>query len=60
MNSHHTLWLTFRWPVLIGVLSLIGLVGALLTDGVWDGVFAALIMVSVIAVVWARARAHRR
>ena len=59
MNSHHSLWLTFRWPLLIGVLSLTGLVGALLEDGVRDAVFSALLATVLIAVVWARARVHR-
>jgi hypothetical protein len=54
-----TLWRIFQWPLALGVLSLIGLVGALLTDGPWDWLFAALIATCVVAVVWARARVHR-
>ena len=46
------LWTIFRWPLALGVLSLIGLVGALLTDGPWDWIFAALIATCVAAVVW--------
>ncbi len=57
MNSHHTLWIIFRWPLLLAVLSLTGLVGALLTDGAWDWIFAAMIATSVATVVWARMRA---
>lgn len=60
MNSHHSLWLTFRWPLVLGVLGLIGLVGALLADGHWDGLGAALIAVSLIVVVVHRVRAARR
>lgn len=76
MNSHHSaqaasdrvasdsqqrsLWLTFRWPLLIAVLGLMGLVGALLVEGPWDWIFAALIAVSVGAVVGARALTSRR
>ena len=60
MNSHHSLWLTFCWPLVLAVLSLTGLVGALLTDGVWDWIFAVLIASPVAAVIWARARAHHR
>lgn len=54
---HQTSWSVFRWPLLLGVLSLAGLVGALLADGLWDWLGAALIAASVVAVVWARARA---
>ncbi|MFC5343069.1 hypothetical protein ACETK8_18260 [Brevundimonas staleyi] len=52
-------WRIFQWPLALGVLSLTGLVGALLTDGVWDWIFAALIATCVAAIVWARARVHR-
>ena len=57
MNSHHTLWLTFRWPLLIAVLTLTGLIGALLEDGVWDWLGAGLIATSAAAVVWAHLKA---
>lgn len=57
MNSHHSLWLTFRWPLLLAVLSMTGLVGALLEDGLWDWLGAGLIAVAVGVVVWARWRA---
>ena len=30
------LWMIFRWPLLIGLLSAIGLVSALLDDGLCD------------------------
>jgi hypothetical protein len=33
-----TLWQIFSWPLAIGVLSTIGLVAALVGDGVWDSV----------------------
>lgn len=43
----------FGAPVIIGVLSLIGLVGALLDDGAWDWLGAALLAISLCAMVWA-------
>ena len=60
MNSHHSLWLTFRWPLLIAVLTLTGLLGALLEDGLWDVLGAALITVAPGAAAWARMRAPAR
>ncbi|MBU1347970.1 MAG: hypothetical protein KKA16_13605 [Alphaproteobacteria bacterium] len=56
VNSHHSLWATFRWPLLLGALSLTGLVGALLEDGLWDWLGVALIATSAAAVAWARFR----
>lgn len=57
-GRHQTLWTIFRWPLLIAVLGLTGLVGALLEDGLWDWIGAGLIAVAVGAVVWARWRAR--
>jgi len=38
-----SLWMIFRWPLLIAVVSSVGLVSALLGDGVWDALsWAAL------------------
>lgn len=31
-----SLWMIFRWPLLIGVASIVGLVSALVGDGAWD------------------------
>lgn len=50
----HHLWATFAAPLVIGVLSLIGLVGALLDDGAWDGIGALLLAIPVAAIIWAR------
>ena len=38
MRPHKTLWQIFAAPMLIGVLSTIGLVAALVGDDWWDGV----------------------
>jgi hypothetical protein len=53
------LWTIFRWPLLIAVLSLTGLIGALLWDGGWDWLGAAMISVSAGAIAWARLKAGR-
>lgn len=50
----------FGMPVVLAVLSLIGLFGALLGDGVWDGVGSILLGTAVAAIVWALARARVR
>jgi hypothetical protein len=51
-----TAWAVFGAPLVLGVLALIGLVGALLENGLWDGLGAALLATSAVAVVWARFR----
>jgi hypothetical protein len=38
----------FFWPLLIGVVSTVGLIGALLEDGLWDALFCALLAVPVL------------
>ncbi|HEV2082559.1 MAG TPA: hypothetical protein VGR32_08900 [Brevundimonas sp.] len=42
---------TFLWPAVIAGVSLIGLVGALLWDGAWDGLGAAMLGVATLAPV---------
>ena len=37
-SRHQTLGHIFAWPAIIAVLSTIGLLSALLGDGIWDGV----------------------
>lgn len=47
----------FFWPLLIGTVSMIGLIGALLEDGLWDALFCALLAIPVLtgaAFAWRR------
>ena len=44
----------FAAPLALAVLSLTGLIGALLADGAWDWVGAALLATPVAAILWAR------
>jgi hypothetical protein len=47
----------FFWPLLIGIVSCIGLIGALLEDGLWDTLFCALLAIPVLvgtAFAWRR------
>ena len=60
LAHRQSLWSVFRWPLLLGILSLTGLIGALLRDGMWDWLGAALIAMSAGAVVWARLKAPAR
>jgi hypothetical protein len=53
-------WAVFGAPLILAVLSLIGLVGALLNDGVWDRIGAAMLAVAIVAAARARFRAGRR
>ena len=55
-RSHKVLGLgaVFAAPLVLFVLSLVGLVGALLEDGAWDWIGSALLAPAVIAVAWAR------
>ena len=55
-RSHRALSLgaIFAAPVALFVLSLVGLIGALLEDGAWDWIGSALLATAVAAVVWAR------
>ncbi|MBD3835088.1 hypothetical protein [Brevundimonas sp.] len=66
MTRHHhanrkdlSLWAVFRAPIMLFVLSLIGLVGALLEDGTWDAIGSALLASTVVATIWALVRSRR-
>lgn len=49
----------FRWPIILAVLSVIGLVGALLADDLWDPIGAILLGFCLVPAVWFRWRARR-
>ena len=46
----------FAAPLLLAALSLTGLIGALLADGAWDWIGAALLATPIAAILWARLR----
>ena len=65
MSRHHhanrkdlSLWAVFRAPIMLFVLSLIGLVGALLEDGAWDMIGSVLLASGVVATIWALVRSR--
>jgi hypothetical protein len=46
--KHRTIWKIFAIPLLIGVLSAVGLVSALVGDGVWDDLSWVLLLIPII------------
>ena len=44
---HQTVRQIFTWPVVVAILSVVGLLSALLGDGIWDGVSWAVLAVPV-------------
>ena len=51
-GKHYSLWQVFRWPLLLGVVTVIGLVSALLADGVWDALSWALLALPLVVGLW--------
>jgi hypothetical protein len=56
-----SLWRIFRIPLLLVALSLTGLIRALLDDGLWDGLGAALLAATLViaTAAWVRRRRSR-
>ncbi|WP_022721073.1 hypothetical protein [Rhodopseudomonas sp. B29] len=50
-SRHRTLRQIFAWPLLIAILSMVGLLSALLGDGIWDGLSWATLAVPVLLYV---------
>jgi hypothetical protein len=48
LRSHRTLRQIFALPILIGILSTVGLVAALIGDGWWDGLSWASLSLPVL------------
>ena len=48
MRNHRTLRQIFALPILIGILSTVGLVAALVGDGWWDGLSWASLSLPVV------------
>ncbi|MED5606265.1 hypothetical protein VV867_01000 [Pseudomonas sp. JH-2] len=53
------LWMVFRWPLALAVLSLVGLVSALVGDGPWDALSWFALGVPLVVILAALARARR-
>lgn len=53
------LWMVFRWPLALAVLSLVGLVSALVGDGPWDALSWFALGIPLVVILAALARARR-
>ena len=47
MKAQRSLWDIFMWPTLLGVMTLVGLLSALVADGIWDGLSWFMLLVPV-------------
>ncbi len=58
-SSRANLWRTFAAPLLILAASIIGLVAALVANGLGDWISWAALSVPVAAIIWGRVRRSR-
>ncbi len=54
-----TLWRVFGIPLLIAIVSLIGLLSALIGDGLWDALSWAALALPLATILWHWAKARR-
>lgn len=54
------LWMIFRWPLLLALLSSLGLISALLEDGVYDLVSWLSLGIPLLLIGWVWARMPSR
>ena len=47
MKGARTLWQIFMWPTVLGVMTIVGLVSALVADGVWDALSWLMLAIPV-------------
>jgi hypothetical protein len=47
MNEEKTRWQVFRWPTVLGALTLVGLLSALMGEGLWDSLAWLLLAIPV-------------
>ncbi|MFT3940281.1 hypothetical protein [Rhodopseudomonas sp.] len=59
-SRHRTLRQIFVWPALIAALSTVGLLSALLGDGVWDGVSWVALTIPIFLYAAFYLHGHRR
>lgn len=50
--SHYDYWHVWTLPILLGILSTIGLLSALIGDDVWDGVSWLCLTIPLVAIGW--------
>jgi hypothetical protein len=47
MKGPRTLWQIFMWPTVLGAMTIVGLLSALVADGVWDLLSWLMLLVPV-------------
>lgn len=47
MSAARSLSQVFRWPLVLGLLTCVGLISALVADGIWDGLSWLLLLIPV-------------
>ncbi|MGJ7529421.1 hypothetical protein [Variovorax sp. GB1P17] len=53
MKQHHSFWRMWRWPIVLGLLTTVGLISALFSDGGLGDIFAWFALgVPVVVCVW--------
>ena len=52
MSGPRTLKNVFLWPIVLGVLTIIGLISALVADGVWDLLSWLMLLVPTAIGIW--------
>lgn len=57
-GKHYSLWQVFRWPLLLGVATVIGLVSALVADGWGDALSWVLLSLPMAVSLWYIYRKH--
>ncbi|MFA5495776.1 MAG: hypothetical protein WC247_13460 [Porticoccaceae bacterium] len=52
VNGRHTLWQIFRAPLLLGLLSAVGLLAALIGDGFFDLLSWVALAIPLLVISW--------
>lgn len=59
-GDSRSLWAVFRWPAVLAVISIVGLLAALLGDGAWDAMSWIALAIPVAIALRGLQQASRR